>query len=62
MLRRPLLLLATAAPRQTTVDPVLSQEQTPRLWGQFTGMVFPAPVHNLLLESLVSRKAEIPAE
>ena len=54
-----LLLLATAAPRQTTVDPVLSKEETPRLWGQFVGMLFTGPVHNLLLESLVSRKSEI---
>ena len=54
-----LILLATAAPRQTEVDPVLSMEETPSLCRQFIGMLFTGPVHNLLIESLVSRKSEI---
>ena len=50
-----LALLATAAPRDTEKDPVLSDSLTPRLHAKFIPMLFVGLAHNLLLESYVSR-------
>jgi hypothetical protein len=54
-----LLLLATAAPRKTEIDPVLNSTETPLLFTKFISMLFVGFAHNLLLESYVSRLAQL---
>ena len=49
-----LKLLATAAPRDTGVNPVLSLQETPRLYNKFIPLLFIGFAHNLRLESYVS--------
>ena len=38
---------------------MLCFKETPELYIMFTNMLFTGPVHNLLLESMVSRKSEL---
>jgi hypothetical protein len=54
-----LLLLATVPQRITEVNPVLSKTETPRLYTKFISMLFVGFAHNLLLESYVSRFAQL---
>lgn len=56
---RELLLLATADERQTDIDPLLNAKETPRLFQKCISMLFVGFAHNLLLESYVSRLAQL---